>query len=434
MTLDERASRAARDLRGRVSEIGAEPLPAGFGQPSRRRIQAVLVVFVLLVAVAVPVALWRSAGDDESAPMVGTGPEGAGVVGPWTAVPAGSAGLGDAQAVMELVSTGDALVAVGGVGPVADQDGAIWRSIDARRWVRVDLPEPSGLIVAVGAEGDRLLAVAQGPSPTGGAMVWSSPDGGRTWTLVADGDDLFGTPAPEMVRPFVDSVRWVDGGFWVAAGGAANGYAGIWISPDGVAWTEVELEGNAAGGVAIASAAGGGYLAHWLSLGWRSTMGEEWVEDPPVLPRLRQLYSVADGAGTALLRATDTGDVAYDTPRELARSADGGRSWTVDERFLVQHPDAVGETVAEVAGLEVVVGWTAGSSLDDEARGRPGAWVSADGGATWSTMPEELREGDLPQQVVMLVAGLGDDVVMMSAGRPLDRVHVLDAAALRSAG
>src|SRR4051794_16596800 len=95
-------------------------------------------------------------------------------------------------------------------------------------------------MAAIGAHGRDVLAIV---ATAASSNLIRSSDDGRTWSAVADAAKLFGPPAPSMGRPSVTSLRWGESGF--SAGGASEGYAAVWISPDGARCESVLAPGNA---------------------------------------------------------------------------------------------------------------------------------------------------------------------------------------------
>ena len=171
MTLDQRAARAAEALHRHLDGTAASraDLEARQRTVQRRRMRTALAGFVVLVLVAVP-ALLLGRAEDEGGPATpggGQPPSGTLTSGAWSSVPVHTSGLGDGSIVRAMASTSDGIVAVGS-RPVDGGDvRAAWFSEDGLTWVVADAPEAPGLLTAVGADGDALVAVGASTS-TGG--------------------------------------------------------------------------------------------------------------------------------------------------------------------------------------------------------------------------------------------------------------------------
>lgn len=116
------------------------------------------------------------------------------------AVPEGASG--DWARMDDVVIGGPGLVAVGRVGKcthVCDEDGAAWTSIDGITWQRSLVETVDGVYFAevYGAAvlGDVLVGVGRGSDndmELGPAVVWTSNDGGDTWSRVPHSGTTFG--------------------------------------------------------------------------------------------------------------------------------------------------------------------------------------------------------------------------------------------------
>ncbi|MDH4148012.1 MAG: hypothetical protein OEY23_22880 [Acidimicrobiia bacterium] len=386
---------------------------------NRRRARVLLVATLLVVGIAVPIVFIRAPSPttqtvgERAAPVL---PAGSVTEGAWASIPKAAAGIGEYASLAGLSSTGTAVLAVGAAPDDDDWDAAIWRSADGVQWTRARHPASTGTVTAIGVGGDSLLAVGTEGSdvdPASSWFVWRSSDDGRTWSSVAQAADLFGPPAPEMGRPFVDSLRWSEAGLWIAAGAAADGYAGVWTSSDGSRWTEV-LPDNVAGSVDVVDT-GSGFLAYFLGSAWTSWVGQAWTPVDLSLPESLKLREVAPGASMAIGVEPVNGE---STP--LLRSDDTGRHWTLDRSFLEEHPGAVAHTIGHYDALWVLAGFSGEPN-------RPDAWISADGDV-WHRLPPALAGS--PGGMLLLTAAVGGRVVMMGTAPELDRYYVLDAAVL----
>ena len=290
----------------------------------------------------------------------------------------------------------------------------VWRSEDALNWAPVEQPQVAGALTAVEAHGDTVLAVGASARIGGPAdLVWRSTDGGRTWKTVAEGPDLFGAAAPEMGRPFVAGIRWLDGR-WVAGGGASDGYGGTWVSDDGSVWSPT-FPRNRVGAVDLVSQSDGSLLGYWLDQVWSSTDGQVWSSVAAALPNGLGLRSVASGATTAV-GDPFRGEATYTTPTPLLRSDDAGLTWVPDDSFLAADPSATAHRVEIVDGRVVIMGSQEGSD-------RPAAWASG-GTGRWLGLPASLTEGDSGGPLA-LSASVGSTVVMMSGQPTAPRIYIL---------
>jgi hypothetical protein len=411
MKLDERArvarNRAMQELDGLAVPAATDVLRRHVARRRRRLVMGSAALTTLVVAVAaasiVAVRPGPGPGVETVAPFAGL-PAEAVVDGAWAAVPKGSAGIGSSASLNALVATGDSFVA-GGTG--------LWRSSDGLQWVSVAPPSFTGEISALGSHGDDVFAIASAAGTS--SVVLRSNDDGRTWTVIAQRQDLFGPPAPAMGRPFVESLRWSDAGFWIAAGGAPDGYAGIWTSRDGTDWESVLGSGNGAGSVEIVDDGTGGLLAHFLNQAWASQDGAAWtpvelsVPGPYVLTGIGPSASIAVGADPA---------APHTSPTALLRSSDHGRTWTEDATFGTRFDAPVGWTIQHDG-----TGWVIAGSSGGPRTQHADAWISPDS-INWSAMPQSLKEA--PGGTLDLVASVKSTTVIMGGAPELDRYFVID--------
>jgi hypothetical protein len=338
----------------------------------------------------------------------------------WSLVPKDAAGLGARASFDALVSNGDALLLAGAQPRADDSTGAtIWRSRDGLQWTETAHPSTTGTVTAVAVDGDTALATGNTSSTGESDFVWRSGDGGATWSKVAGGKGVFGTPAPEMGRPNVSGLLRHDG-WWVASGGRSDGYAAIWISRDGARWRQV-LGPNAAGSASVVQGRAGSVFASWGTIGWFTRDVTRWgVPQTVAVPEHSYVSSVARGATTAIAENLDR----HGQPTPLLRSRDGGRTWSEDARFLATFADARVASISRAGGVWV----GAGASGASGAPNHVDAWISSDL-ETWTPLPAELYGG--AGGTLSLVAAVDGRVVVAGTAGELDRYYTIDGEALR---
>jgi hypothetical protein len=436
MTLDERARSHAATLRGQLESIQV-PEPRTVLRRARRRyrIGVVVGVVVLVAAIATPIAV--IAGRDRSStkieavhPHRGKLPPGGETNGSWASIAKDSAGLGNAQ--LDALTSDGATLLLAGRKPGA-QDTTIWWSEDGALWTEADRSPSPARVTAIGAHSDTALAVS---TPSGTASVWQSEDHGRHWDRIAHGD-VFGKPRPNN-RPAasVSGILWRDG-WWIAYGGAANGYEAIWISRDGTEW-RAALNSRSSGSIdGIVDTPDGSLMAYAVT-GRLGTIDSAWITKDPTdwghpvpltTPNRYYLSSVTPDSAFGVGQNADRhGDA---TP--LLLSADGGRKWVEDSTFGAIFPDAWIWTATKVANLYVLGGTT---TSDTTQPGPPMAWISTDG-KSWGAIPATFVKPTLPPTSIPqlpptgalgLIAAVDQRIVMMGFAAELDRFYTFDVA------
>jgi hypothetical protein len=421
MTLDQLAQDRAADLRGQLDEISL-PEPTRVVRRARNRRGAIAAASVAVVAVLLVAALAARGGEPRQVQVAS--PQAA----DWREVFTVAAGL-PSISMHALASDGTTVIAAG----ERPGDGRVvvttWWSTDGLQWTESQHPDVHDSVTAVASHDGTTLAIGA-PGGTS-AFVWRSTDAGRTWQSIASGP-LFGATQPNN-RPgaAVDGLTWFDG-WWVAWGGAASGYEGIWVSLDGEEWNLV-LDSHISGSIDDVAATGDGVLvAYALATGtpvqWRTSDPTNWGAPSAIdLPAGYYLTSVNDNATVAVASQYER----HDQPTLVVRSPDTS-TWLTDDSFSTQFPQARGGDVVRAGDRDIVIGHDT-VDAGEGTRARPGSWVSV-GDGTWSAMPAFGLPPDSPptsfpalppDAALSLVAANADRVVMMSSGR-LDRYYTLD--------
>jgi hypothetical protein len=195
----------------------------------------------------------------------------------------------------------------------AGSEPMAWRSSDGARWSAVAVPDP-GLAgirdVAIGPDG-RLIAVgyrggsAAGDGSTQRAAVWTSADGGGSWTVIPDQDGFVGSA--------VNAVAVSADGHWVAVGASATERRALtWTSPDGMRWTRApDLETFLEAELHDVTAGSGDGPAFLAVGGAPVIQGAVWISDDGVS------WEPTAGAGAdpafnnSVLQAVTAGGVGY---------------------------------------------------------------------------------------------------------------------------
>ena len=233
---------------------------------------------------------------------------------------------------------------------------------------------------------------------------------------------------------FVSGVSWHDG-WWIAYGGAADGYEAIWVSRDAARW-DLALDSRSSGSVDGVVETGDGSLFAYgagstpgrsnVEIGWYTKDPTVWGRPVPIdTPGRYALQFVTPGAALAVGADIDRPGVR--TP--ALRSADGGRTWHEDSVFGARFPTAWAWTAASAAGLDVVAGTRTDANL-------PAVWLS-NGDSAWTSGPVESQPPKIPttsipyippKGSVSLVASIDNRIVIMGLAADLDRYYVFDVA------
>jgi hypothetical protein len=403
MTVDTRARRAAQGARDTVAAIDI-PRPHTIERRVQRR-RRTGAALILAVVVALAVSVGVAVANHTTTPAVSTH----GQRSPrWDVISKQDAGIGRWSTLDAVASNGDVALLAGAVQVGNGWRVALWRSTDGVHWSQSSHPQPQGEISAVALHGSDALAIG---SKDTGNVIWRSADGGRSWHLVSGERDRFGPDASHMGRPFVSRLTWF-AGWWVAAGGASDGYAGVWVSRDGTTWRQT-LSSHESGSVNVVPGRDGVLLAYVFNSIWSTTDPTRWGSPTRwSVPDRMYLGSLADGGDVALAFSFDR----HDQPTPLLRADAARRRFVGVPGLPADVPNASGWTVQRVRDLWIVAGWR------DQPNQHPAAWVSDDL-VHWDALPKRLEGA--PGGVLSLVARVGHRIVILGTAPELDRFYTL---------
>jgi photosystem II stability/assembly factor-like uncharacterized protein len=261
-------------------------------------------------------------------------------------------------------------------------------------------------MVAVTGGGPGLVAVGEDFRRSRPA-VWTSPDG-TTWSLLPHDEAVF--PGPEGVSGGVTVRSVTAGGPGLVAVGVdfsdpESQRAAVWVSPDGLAWSQIPLSGEGfdeAQMVAVTVGGPGlvaiGFDERSGTAVWTSPEGEVWSRvphDEALFGGATMVAVTAGGPGLVAVGRDDLGAAVWTSP--------DGNTWSripYDESVF---GDAELKSVtAGGAGLVAVGGGAV------EARTGIGAavWTSRDG-VTWSRVPQDERVFAGPLMLSVVAGGPG---------------------------
>ena len=376
----------------------------------------------------------------------------------WTLQPSGGMPLRAGDQISVLKRTAAGFIAAGANVPGGDRaksspviflsaNGISWRRLDARQ---LGLAAGTGRVLDLkyaAAEGNQILiagdisttsTVGPGKSKrtattvttvttvTGGA--WLSSDNGSSWSPAT----LSTTPpAGHGAQPQISGLAPVDGGFVLLrpATVSARPAVDVYRSANGTAWTfEATLSAPAGlvtgmvnggpDGAAVTAQGGGSgrMLTAFVSangVSWQQTQAFGRASE-------EEVSGVARTQGGAVV----TGTTAGTDSRQPAIAMVAGHARTVEVDIATIagafDPQLAVNDVAADGGTQVAVG---------SANGFPAAWVSADGGSSWTratgaTQPVFGRPGTQQLTSVthgtagwLAVGGVGGGVVVGGAAR-----------------
>jgi hypothetical protein len=154
----------------------------------------------------------------------------------WSRIANESLGGPGEQQMTAVTTFGSKLVAVGFEIVDGERDGRAWVSDDGQEWVKVTDPDLSGpgdqSVWAVTEAGPGLIAAgATGTSQDVDAAIWVSADG-LDWTQVPSIASFQGRGEQSVVTIAVYDDQ-------ILAGGANYTDAALWVSADGMSWSPV---------------------------------------------------------------------------------------------------------------------------------------------------------------------------------------------------
>jgi hypothetical protein len=347
---------------------------------SRRPIALLLLAVLLAACGATPPATASPPPETPAAPTPPVTPAPTPTPEPLPTVTFEAAEVPDAAlstAITAVLPGGDGLIAIGFDGAFGS---ILWTSADARTWRDVTPAAfaSQGLATVIQLADGRLLAVGRGDTidiEADAAAAFISDDG-LTWRQVG-GADLLGQ--------MIDVIETPDG--LVAIGGVPGAdAAGAWRSTDGgETW---ERTGDDVPGAFFWSIVEGG--PGLVVAGWRRN------PEPDAA-----VWTSADGGATWQL-ADDPEDLELAEGVDLLATDAGfvmaGGSMLGGQARLWTSPDARTWTLAEIEGgfdgamirtlLATPIGLLAVGAAGSDAA----AWISTDGGATWSRFGDPVPE------------------------------------------
>lgn len=260
----------------------------------------------------------------------------------------------------------------------------VWESPDGRTWTAqpeslVGLDDPTTSTFGAECGGKVLIETDVTTSKGATGSLWSSSDGGTTWTQAPLNDEAYG----QLAGWGQVAVAPVDTG-----ASAANGMA-LDVTTDCSTWQRVGLPGPAVGQVTSAAANAGGFVAVGYSgppattgsqpLAWWSSDGLHWSAAKVPASSGQRFVQIWAGSGGYLGTMTSVGS----TPAlETLWVSTDGRSWaptTSDPLGTIQAGEGVGSPAGSFDGdgTRLLVFGTPGDTPLDTAPYQ--YWVSSDG-------------------------------------------------------
>jgi hypothetical protein len=201
----------------------------------------------------------------------------------------------------------------------------------------------------------------------------------------------------------------------VAAGGASDGYAGVWVSRDGSSWRKT-FSSVVAGWIDLVVLPGGQLFGYWGNTAWVTSDPTVWAASHAMsVPEDLQLASVASGPGSDWMAI---GDSRSSPDRHtLLISHDAGANWIVSDDL----PIAPGATARWLEGEKrwVVAGRSA-------IPGHLQAWVTGEP-TSWDALPTSLIPGT--GGILTLVASIHGTIVLFGSATELEQFYIYAANA-----
>ncbi|MGD0607033.1 MAG: hypothetical protein ABSA53_26030, partial [Streptosporangiaceae bacterium] len=327
----------------------------------------------------------------------------------WTLTPSAGMPLRPGDQIAALRRTASGFLAVGVNVPGGDAakaspvlflsgDGISWQRLDARR---LGLPAGTGRVLNIryAAVAGRLMLIAGDVTTTTTRVVrsgkrtatttvttvtggaWLSRDGGSAWVTALS------SAAPPAGQPRITGLAAVDGGFVLVRAATAGGRPALAVyrSVNGISWSgPVTL--TAPGGLATGLVDGGpagAVITGQAGTGpatltaFVSADGVSWQQTPAFGSSAAESVSAVAVAGG---HAVVTGTVAGVQSRQpvisvLAAGAQVIQVRVADIPGAFDPQLAVNGIAADGTGVQVAVG---------SANGYPAAWMSDDGGNSWT--------------------------------------------------
>ena len=325
----------------------------------------------------------------------------------WTLASTAGLPLRPGDQINVLTRTADGFIAAGSNVPGGNQAGAtpvVFRSADGITWQRLGADQlrlpVSGLArvldlryaavfanrILVAGDVSATQSIGKHTVTVQTSAAWLSGDGGTTWTLaVPPGPTGTGNSAAHGAGTQISGLAATGHGFIALRPATAAGRPAVDVyrSANGTAWTFAATLGTPAGfaagpadgtvnGAVVTGRAGSALIA------FVSADGASWRQRPAFGSAAAQDVSgVATAPGGTVVTAGTTIDDPDSRQPVLTVLAAQDPAKSVDIAAIpgADDPQLAVNDVAAGNGLQVAVG---------SANGYPAAWVSANGGSTWT--------------------------------------------------
>ena len=295
--------------------------------------------------------------------------------------------MGLAVPIVAAIVVGIAVVVItGGGGSGGDAPSALAAGFPPARLAGASFTGAAGTtrvtLTAIGAAGATEVAAG---GVNGGPALWSSPDGGTTWTraALAGPAAMTGAGTGQLAAVTHGNAGWLAVGTTLAGHGAAL----VASSPDARTWTVTGgLAGNAVAAAVAAGPAGYVIVGHQAAGG--SSTAAAWYA--PGLTGWRTATVTAQGKqGTtggqtmSAVTATARGFVAVGAADTLPAAwlSATGQTW---RQASVRLPAGAARAARDYVAANGSAVVAAGTQFSVAGASSPFAEVSADAGATWT--------------------------------------------------